>query len=192
MTDLFGAMAAAHGLKDQSGTSMEGLHERYLYSPGMTYRYAFGRWWGEPKVETSAVWVLLNPATGDTERRRRPTLERCISWSRAAAYSGLVIVNIFGFRATAPTALRAAPDPVGPCTDEALQVFTSAGAETIVAWGGSHGQLRNRSREVVPLLESPMCLGTTKHGEPRHPLYVPGAAQLAPWDPAQLTTEGVI
>ncbi len=178
--DVFKTLAEAHGLEDRSGTSLDGLHERYLYSDDMEYRYAFGRWWGEPHLETSAVWVLLNPATGDTERRRRPTLERCISWSRAAGHTGLVIVNLFAFRATAPRALRDEEDPVGPCNDEALQLFTGRGAQTIVAWG-AHGRLRNRSTGVVPLLGSPMCLGTTKLGEPRHPLYVSGNVSLVPW-----------
>ena len=74
MDDAFAALAARHGLEDRAGTSPDGLLERYLYSPDMTYRCAFGRWWDEPDLATSDVWVLLNPATGDTEQRRRPTL----------------------------------------------------------------------------------------------------------------------
>ncbi len=178
--DLFSKLAAANDLKDLSGTSSDGLPERYLYSPDDVYRYAFGRWWGAPDLETSAVWVLLNPATGDTQQRRRPTLDRCITWSKAAGHTGLVIVNIFGFRATAPRDLRHAKDPIGPVTNEALQLFTGEGAQTIVAWG-AHGSLMKRSSEVTPLLDSPMCLGTTRLGEPRHPLYVPGVVRLSPW-----------
>lgn len=180
--DIFTSLAAMHDLVDRAGASQDGLPERYLYSPDMTFRYAFGRWWGSADVATSAVWVLLNPATGDTELRRRPTLDRCISWSRAAGHTGLVIVNLFGYRATDPRALRAAKDPVGPCTDEALRLFTGKGAQTIGAWG-SHGRLRRRSSQVGPLLDSPMCLGTTRRGEPRHPLYVSGDTQPVPWKP---------
>lgn len=58
--------------------------------------------------------MLLNPATGDTERRRRPTLERCISLPRASGHTGLVIVNLFAFRDTNPRNLRTARDAVGP------------------------------------------------------------------------------
>jgi hypothetical protein len=68
----------------------------------MMFRYAFGRWWGNTDLATTAIWVLLNPATGDTEQRHRPTLERCISRSRAAGHTGLVIVNLFAFRDTNP------------------------------------------------------------------------------------------
>jgi len=35
------------------------------------------------------------------------------------------------------------------------------------------------------LLDSPMCLGTTQRGEPRHPLYVSADTQLVPWVPVR-------
>jgi hypothetical protein len=175
-------LASDNGLKDQAGLSPDGMPERYLYSPDMVFRYAFGRWWGNVDLAATAIWVLLNPATGDTERRHRPTLERCISRSRAAGYTGLVIVNLFAFRDTDPRNLRSAPDAVGPANDEVLRVITKAGAQTIVAWG-AHGRLRGRSGRVGPLLDSPMCLGITQRGEPRHPLYVPADTELVPWAP---------
>ena len=150
----------------------------------MVFRYAFGRWWGNADLATTAIWVLLNPATGDTEQRHRPTLERCISRSRAAGHTGLVIVNLFAFRDTNPRNLRTAPDAVGPANDEVLRVITKAGAQTIAAWGG-HGRLRGRSGQVGPLLDSPMCLGITQRGEPRHPLYIPADTQLVPWVPVR-------
>lgn len=71
---------------------------------------------------------------------------------------------------------------VGPANDEVLRVITKAGAQTIAAWGG-HGRLRGRSAQVGPLLDSPMCLGATRRGEPRHPLYIPADTQLVPWLP---------
>jgi len=182
VTDTFARLASDNDLVDQVGLSPEGLTERYLYSSNMMFRYAFGRWWGNTHLATTAIWVLLNPATGDTEKRHRPTLERCISRSRAAGHTGLVIVNLFAFRDTNPRNLRTATDAVGPANDEVLRVITKAGAQTIAAWGG-HGRLGGRSGRVGPLLDSPMCLGTTQRGEPRHPLYVTGDTQLVPWVP---------
>lgn len=181
VNDTFGSLASDTNLLDRVGFSPDGLSERYVYSADMVYRYAFGRWWGNTDLATTAVWVLLNPATGDTEQRRRPTLQRCISWSRVLGHTGLVIVNLFAFRATNPQDLRDAPDPVGPVNDEALRVMTAAGAQTIAAWG-AHGRLGGRSSQVKPLLDTPMCLGTTKDGEPRHPLYVSRNTHLVPWN----------
>ena len=72
MTDTFARLAFANDLLVVDGVSSDGLQEKYLYSPDMVFRYAFGRWWGELNLATTAVWVLLNPATGDTERRPGP------------------------------------------------------------------------------------------------------------------------
>ena len=183
MTDTLAQLAAEHGLVDRDGLSPEGWFERSLYSPDMVFRYAFGRWWGDVELAATAIWVLLNPATGDTERRPRPTLNRCITGSRALGATGLVIVNLFAFRHTDPRQLRTASDPVGPANDDALREITSAGLRTIAAWG-AHGRLNGRSRKVGPLLSQPMCLGRTSRGEPRHPLSVAADAPLVPWAPA--------
>jgi hypothetical protein len=180
LIDLFAELAAEHALEDREGVSPDGLAERYLYSSDLAYRYAFGRWWKDVDLATTTVWVLLNPATGDTERRPRPTLGRCIARSRDLGATGVLIVNLFAFRHTDPRKLRSTDAPVGPVNDEVLREFTREAAQTIVAWG-SHGALRGRSRQVGPLLSDPLCLGTTKHGEPRHPLYVPADAALVPW-----------
>lgn len=182
MTDTFARLASANDLLVVGGLSPAGLREKYLYSPDMVFRYAFGRWWGDTDLATTAIWVLLNPATGDTERRPRPTLERCISRSRAAGFTGLVIVNLFAFRDTDPRNLKSAADPVGPANDEVLRDITAAGAQTIAAWG-AHGRLHGRSARVGILLDSPLCMGTTKRGEPRHPLYVPADTTLVAWVP---------
>jgi hypothetical protein len=182
VTDPFARLAEEHGLQDRQGRSPDGLPERYLYSADMVFRYAFGRWWGDSDVATTAVWVLLNPATGDTERRPRPTLARCISRSRDIGATGLLIVNLFAFRDTDPRNLRSAPDAVGAANDDVLRVLTRVGAQTIVAWG-SHGALHGRSAHVGPLLSAPKCLGITRSGEPRHPLYVAADAPLVPWAP---------
>jgi len=182
VTDDFAGLAERHGLSDCAGVSPDGLPERYLYSPDMVFRYAFGRWWGSTDLETTAIWVLLNPATGDTERRPRPTLGRCIARSRAIGATGLLIVNLFAFRSTDPRKLRTAGDPVGPANDDVLRILTSGGMHTIAAWG-SHGALHGRSTQVGHLLSAPSCLGVTGRGEPRHPLYVPADAPLVPWPP---------
>jgi hypothetical protein len=182
MGDHLAQLAADHGLEDRVGRSPDDLHERYLYSPDMAFRYAFGRWWDRADLATTVVWVLLNPATGDTEKRRRPTLDRCIARSLDMGATGLLIVNLFAFRHTDPRMLRGAPDPVGPANDVVLRVLTGAGAATVAAWG-SHGSWRGRSARVGPLLSDPQCLGTTRHGQPRHPLYVPAGTPLVPWSP---------
>lgn len=178
--DLFTALACRHGLLSTVGVSPDGSPERYLYSPRMTHRYAFGRWWGPMVVAQSDVWVLLNPATGDTELRRRPTLEKCLKRSRADGRTGVIIVNLFAHRDTDPRALQDAADPVGPANDDVLRALTRAGSRTIAAWGAG-GRLHDRSVAVTELLNDVLCLGTTRQGQPRHPLYVADNTPLIPW-----------
>jgi hypothetical protein len=91
-----------------------------------------------------------------------------------------LIVNLFAHRHTDPKVLRHVADPVGPANGDVLRQLTAAAMRTIVAWGAGGG-LQGRSRAVAPLLDQPLCLGTTRRGEPRHPLYVAGDAPLKPW-----------
>lgn len=115
MTGLFAALASEHSLL-HTETSHGGLADGYLHSADMVHRYAFERWWGDSDPATSDIWVLFNPATGDTEQRYRPTLERCVKWSKAAGRTGLIVVNLFAYRHTDPKQVPQAADPVGPPT----------------------------------------------------------------------------
>lgn len=180
MRHVFVQLADECDLLLAEGYSPDGLPERYLYSRDMCYRYSFARWWGKQEASSTTAWVGLNPATGDTEARRRPTLERCIAWSRAWGSTGLLIVNLFAYRETDPAALKKTKSPVGQHNDHVLSVLTATCERTVVAWG-AYGRLHGRSSKVAPVLSKPLCLGVTSKGEPRHPLYVSGSASLIPW-----------
>jgi hypothetical protein len=144
----------------------------------MAYRYAFARWWNAdgPLV----LWIGINPGMGDTENRRRPTLERCIAWSQSWGAGGLAFANLFAARANKPRGLLQVPEPIGPHNDAALVALGKVAWRTVAAWGG-HGRLLERGRAVAPLLVSPVCLGITASGQPRHPLYVAGDTPVVPW-----------
>ncbi len=95
----------------------------------------------------------------------------------------MVVVNLFAFRATTPKELRRAVDPVGPKNDEHLLASVD-GADAVVAAWGVHGAMNARDREVIELLSNraPLrCLGVTKDGLPRHPLYMPKSSVAAPY-----------
>ena len=181
MTALFAAPAADHDLLHQNAPAA-GLADEYLYSQDMVHKYAFARWWGDPDPATSAVWVLFHPATAETEQRYRPTLERCVTWSRAAGRTGLIVVNLFAYCHTDPRQVPHAADPVGPANDHVLRAVTAVGARAVAAWGRP-SQQDGRSAHVAPLLNSPLCLGTTQRGEPKHPGRVRADTPFLPWTP---------
>lgn len=147
------------------------------------YRYRLWRDW-RPNP-TRVCWVMLNPSTAD-ETVDDPTIRRCIAFSKAWGYTGIVVVNLFALRATEPDDLLLHHAPIGPRNDDAIREAASACPLVVVAWG-AHKAVDDREREVLEILvdaldrESPLCLGTTKDGFPRHPLYVRADAKLVPY-----------
>ena len=118
----------------------------------------------------------LNPSTGDTDGKQRPTLNKVVGWARREGCGAVVVVNLFAFRATKPDALFGADaDLVGERTSEILRERSTDAKVTLAAWGADQ-RAQTRAAEVLPLLTDPQCVGKTKAGAPRHPLYV-GAAQ---------------
>jgi hypothetical protein len=150
----------------------------YLYSADMRYRYAFARWWDA--AGSLDLWILLNPGKGDTETRRRPTLERCLRWSKSSGAGGLMFANLFAARHNKPSGLCKTKDPVGPHNDAVLAVMSGIADRTFVAWG-KIGHLHNRAAAVISILNRPFCLGVTASGQPRHPLYVAADVSVEPW-----------
>lgn len=130
------------------------------------------------------AFVMLNPSTADAEQLD-PTLRRVRGFAEALGWGSVTIANAFTFRATDPRAMKAEPEPNGPAADAAIRsVGLYANGRTVVGWG-VHGSHRGRDVEVLAILHaigSPVsCLGTTKAGHPRHPLYLPAAARPVPF-----------
>ena len=85
------------------------------------------------------------------------------------------MVNLFAFRATAPSDLMASKSPVGPDNDDWI-IKSAVEAGVIVAAWGNDGSHLGRSEIVRRILPNLSCLKINKTGEPAHPLYQPGSA----------------
>lgn len=144
---------------------------------------------GPPKSKGTCCFVMLNPSTADA-LQDDPTIRRCIAFARGWGYDTLSVRNLFPWRATDPKELlngwenidmtggsRGASELLAACTANL----------TIVAWGA--GVPRRRDRDVLLMFGDQFpgvklyCLGTTKHGHPRHPLYVRGDTKPIRFDP---------
>jgi hypothetical protein len=148
------------------------------YSPCETYRYGLRRQWDDSLGEV--LFVMLNPSTA-TEEKNDPTIERCQRRAQKLGFGALRIANLFAFRATLPTDLKQAADPVGPENAPLLQEWSGQCDLTIAAWG-SHGDLLGQGALLAPMLRGDVRhLGLTKAGHPRHPLYVSYEVQPQPW-----------
>lgn len=141
-----------------------------VFSPCERYRYALSRSWSQGDC---IAWIMLNPSTA-TADEDDPTIRRCIAFSRAWHFGRLLIVNIYALRSTDPAGLWTVDDPVGPDNDEHIRAAIRQATRVVCAWGANAEP--DRSAHVLELVRSlervPHCLGTTKAGEPRHPLYI--------------------
>ena len=172
------------GQEPRGETGMSGLFDQTgaTFSPCRKYRYRLWRTWAESGPVVN--FVMLNPSTAD-ETVNDPTVERCERRSREWNYSGLVVTNIFAFRATDPREMRAAVDPVGPENDEQILEAAHDAHLVICAWG-THGAHLGRGEQVRKRLASfrPLhALALTRDGQPRHPLYLPYTAKPTIWIP---------
>jgi hypothetical protein len=150
------------------------------FSPCRAYRYRLWRFWGPEKP---CCFIMLNPSTAD-EVANDPTVERCERRARSMGHGGLIVVNLFAFRATDPAEMKRQADPIGPGNGEAILKAAQDSDRVICAWG-NHGTYLGRSRFVREMLRmagvQPQILALNSSGEPKHPLYVNYAVQPKRW-----------
>jgi hypothetical protein len=145
------------------------------FSADGRYRYRLGRRWGRGSV---VRFVMLNPSTAGAEADD-PTVRRCVGLARSWGYAAIEVLNLYAFCATRPDDLARAADPVGPDNDSYLRHGVSRWTpKLIIAAWGVHAR-PERAAEVLGLLAGRRihCLGRTRDGHPRHPLYVPAATR---------------
>lgn len=150
----------------------EQLERNAVFSGDRLYRYTLERSW--EKKPTIILFIMLNPSTAD-EVQDDPTNRRTMNFAKREGFGCTVTVNLFAFRATNPQDMLAADDPVGPLNDQYI-LSEAKRADMIIAAWGTHGTHLKRDRAVLRMLQNEgllvHCLGVTKDGHPRHPLYL--------------------
>lgn len=142
------------------------------------YRYSLSRYWGPKR---GLVFVMLNPSTADASTDD-PTIRRCMGFARREGNDGILVLNLYAYRATDPKALLSCTDAVGPENDGYLSMALTEqarrGTPVVAAWGANARP--DRVGQVLSLVPGVdwRCLGTTKQGAPKHPLYVRGDQPL--------------
>lgn len=134
------------------------------------YRYALWRGWNIDAPCKQVVFVGLNPSTADA-MNDDPTIRRCVGFAKSWGFNRLVMVNAFAFRATNPKDMKAAENPIGDENEKTLKFWARRADSIIAAWGGNCDEAREL--EVCQTIGQPIwCLGKTKAGRPKHPLYL--------------------
>lgn len=144
-----------------------------VFSFDRKYRYALWRIWNEDKPV--CMFIGLNPSTAN-EYEDDPTIRRCESFAGSWGYGGLCMTNLFAFVSTDPNALRG-NESIGLENDTWLTYLAAHSGIVVAAWGGFEvATLRQETiRKLIPNL---YCLGTTRYGQPKHPLYLSKETKL--------------
>ena len=165
-----------------------------IFSPDRRYRWVLRR----KKIRASLfpssprpfLWCGFNPSTAD-EHENDPTIRREIDFSARLGGTELIKVNLFGLVSTDPRGLLDVDDPVGHDNSDYIeglvQETVTAGGLCIAAWGAPkpasmRDRLRAREKWAASLVNW-LCLGTTKDGHPRHPLYLRRDTKMQFWEP---------
>jgi hypothetical protein len=130
-----------------------------------------------------ANFLMLNPSTAD-EVQLDPSCTRARVYAERWGFGGLIVTNLFAWRATDPDEMKSASDPVGRGNDAAIVAAAREAGLLVCAWG-NHGAHRERSARVVYLLRQARIdlhvLKMNGGGEPAHPLYLRGSLRPQLW-----------
>jgi hypothetical protein len=152
------------------------------FSACRRWRYLLWRGWDERKPW--ANFLMLNPSTAD-EFQLDPSCTRARNYAERWGFGGVVITNIFAWRATDPEQMKAARDPVGRANDRAILRAAREVSIVVCAWG-NHGLHRDRAHSVTEMLKEARVklhvLRMNGCGQPAHPLYLPGTLNPRRWD----------
>jgi hypothetical protein len=146
-----------------------------LISPCGKYRYRLGRRWSP---EGCVLWIMLNPSTADANIDDR-TIGRCMRFASDWGYGGILVGNLYPYRATKPIDLRGV-DRWGEDNDAHIADMARECQLIVVAWGSnSIVSQRDVASALSAIPGRPLkCLGKTVTGAPLHPLFQPADAAL--------------
>ncbi|HCG96402.1 MAG TPA: hypothetical protein DEX20_12355 [Halieaceae bacterium] len=142
------------------------------------YRYLLKRRWDD---RPNCLFVGLNPSTA-TADSDDATVRKCAALARSWGFSGMTMANLFAVRCRHPQILSTHQDPVGPANDRFLLPAIEQAHTVVAMWGNhglkSYGQSTRRDQYILSLRDDWQCVGITKQGAPRHPLYVASSSTL--------------
>ncbi len=159
-----------------------------VFAEGRSHRLYLWRRWNKEKP-----WVMfigLNPSTAD-ERLNDPTIRRCIGFAERWGYGGMFMCNVFTLVSTDPQKLNTEV-PIVREAYLALRLIRDRCQDAVAAWGALITRARAGEERVERIKRdlSPLyCLGKTKAGHPKHPLYLPYAAKLMPYGVTEIRGE---
>lgn len=160
-------------------------HREAEFSECRQYRYSLLIVWN-PDLPVCA-FIGLNPSTAD-EVVDDNTVRRCRGFSESFGCGGLLMLNLFAYRATEPRVMKAHPSPIGGgnTLSHLKNRLAACKGPWIAAWGGD-GAHMGRGEMVANAIPELQCLKLNGDGTPAHPLYLKG--DLVPLPYSAVDTE---
>lgn len=155
--------------------------------PNDCYRYRLVRVWDAGR--RLVMFLMMNPSTADLTVND-PTVAKCTRFARRWGYGGLLVGNVFAYRATDQGELARVADPFGEANRHHLAAMARQATEIVCAFGTPkvtalrpHGLTAARRLHAAghPL----HALRLSKAGVPWHPLYLPETLRPIPWNPME-------
>ena len=164
--------------------------EKWLYAPTtfLPYRYVLG-----VRGDRPLICIGINPSTADPSRLD-PTLQSVERIARGNGFDGFMMMNVYPQRATVPTDLDVACNPLLHRENlEAFRHVLSLCGGTPTVWAG-WGTLIEKRPYLYDCLQDMVAVGReygvrwvtagkrSKAGHPHHPLYLRGDSPLEDFD----------
>jgi len=153
------------------------------------HRYTLRRsWMGNGGVVN---FIMLNPSTAD-EAFDDPTVRRCVGFAKRWGYCGLVVTNLFAYRATDPKELKALlntcdvlQEAIGEENISHLSREAKSAHLVVCAWGDNGSVMPMWLKGVLLMLSiyDLYCIRLTKNGNPVHPVREPYTDSPVLWKP---------
>ena len=153
------------------------MDKQAAISPCGVYRSLLTRVWDDTLPIMG--WIQLNPSKAD-HKIDDPTLRRDIGFAVREGFGGVWLTNLYDFRATDPKDLEKAEKPISQHNDYYIKLMFEKCEKVVAGWGSNKMAIRGQGRVAELMSETDVlwCVGFTKDGFPRHPLYVKKDAPL--------------
>ena len=133
-------------------------------------RFSLSRIWDKKKPKL--LYIMLNPSIAD-DKKDDPTIKRLIFFTKKYRYGGFYVANLFTQITPHPKELNM--DNLSKKKNlKIISELIKKSDSIVYAWGN----LVSEPRELMKLIESPLCFGKNINGTPKHPLYLPSNSKL--------------
>lgn len=164
----------------QSNFGMFQMNKTAVLSECQRYRYELRRVW-DPDLPV-VNFVGLNPSKAD-DKIDDATITRCIGFAQRWGMGGLIMTNLFAWRATDPEEMWRQPERCGLRSNDHLILAAREAHRIVIAWGNLPPAGVPRMLEVLSLLAEfdLQCFGKTGLGYPLHPVRLGYSVKPRPW-----------